>query len=54
MKNTMPSSVEVEVVSLFHNVKAGEPTRVALEEISHPQQAMPMQTDNSATEGISI
>ena len=38
--------------ALFYNAKLGETIRVVLEEIFHPQQANPMQTDNSTAEGI--
>ena len=48
----MSSAAESEVGALFHNANAGQPIRVTLEEMGHPQQATPMQTDNSTTQGI--
>ena len=41
-----------EVGSLFHNYKADEIIRVTLEEMGHPQRAMPIQKYNSPTEEI--
>ena len=38
--------------ALLYNFKAVEPIRVVFEETSHPQQATPMQTDNSTLEEI--
>ena len=45
------SASEADLGALFHNSKAWEPIRVTLEEMFHPQQATPMQTDNSTMEG---
>ena len=38
--------------ALFHNAKSVEPIRVTLEEMGHPQRAMPIQKYNSPTEEI--
>ena len=48
----MSSSVEAKVGALLHNSKAGESIRVNPEEMGHPQQATPTQTDNSTENGI--
>ena len=52
MKNVTSSASESEAEALFNNYKAGEPIRVTLEEMVHPQQSMPMHTYNSTTDGI--
>ena len=47
----MSSEAEAEVGSLFYNSKSGEPIRVTLDEMVHPQQATPMNIDNWDVEG---
>ena len=44
--------VEVEVGAFFHNAKAGEPIRVTLEEMGHPQPATQMHMDNYTVDSI--
>jgi hypothetical protein len=52
MQNVMSSAAEAEVGALFLNTKEGVPLRTALIEMGHPQQATPIQTDNSTAFGI--
>ena len=37
---------------MFHNAKLGKPTRVTLEEMGHPKQAIPMNTYNFTADKI--
>ena len=52
LKNVMASAAEAELGGLLVNAKDGEVIRNTLEEMGHPQQPKPMQTDNSTTSGI--
>ena len=46
------SAAETEYASLFINSREGEAIRTALEELGHPQDATPIQCDNSCATGI--
>ena len=48
----MSSAMELEDASIFMAAKEACPIRVALEEMGHPQPAIPMQVDNSAAVGF--
>ena len=50
----MSSVAEAELGALFLNAKAVVPIRKMLEEMGHPQPAMPVQTDDSTANGIVI
>jgi hypothetical protein len=52
IKHVMSSATEVEVGSIFSNVKEAVPLRVVLEEMGHRQPPPPIQTDNSTAYGI--
>jgi hypothetical protein len=48
----MSSAAEAELETLFLHAKQACPIRTTLEELGHPQPAMPLQTDNSTAAGI--
>lgn len=52
MREVLSSAAEAELGALFHNGKEACPLRMALEEMSHPQPATPMATDNNTASGI--
>ena len=45
-------AMETKVAATFYNAKEGLPLCVALEEMGHPQGAVPIRTDNSTAKGI--
>ena len=52
LKVVVSSAAEAEIGALFVNAKEAEPIRTALEELGYPQNATPIQTDNSTAYGI--
>ena len=52
LKHMMASAAEAELGGLFINAKEGEVLRTSLEEMGHPEEPTPMQTDNSAASCI--
>jgi hypothetical protein len=52
MKPVLSSASEAEIGALFKNCKRAEILRTTLEEMGWPQQATPVQTDNSTARGI--
>jgi hypothetical protein len=49
----MASTAEAEVGALFVNGQEATILQTTLEELSHPQPATPIKTDNSTADGIS-
>ena len=52
IKHVMSSAAEAKISGLFINAKEGEILRNTLDEMGHPQEATPIQTDNSTASGI--
>jgi hypothetical protein len=52
MSVVLSSATEAETGALFHNAKDAAPLRIVLDEMGHPQQATPIQTDNACAAGI--
>jgi hypothetical protein len=52
LKEIMASASEAELAALFHNCREACPISVTLEELEHPQPAIPVKTDNSTAAGI--
>ena len=52
LRNVMSSAAETEVGALFLNAKEGTVLRTTLDEMGYPQQATPIQTDNSTASGV--
>ena len=53
MREVISSATEAKLAALFHNGKEACPIRITLEELGHPQPAMPLQTNNSTASGTS-
>jgi hypothetical protein len=47
MKQVLSSATEAEAGPLFYNAKDAAPIRIALDELGHPQDSTPLQTDNA-------
>ena len=52
MKAVLSSAAEAEIAGLFINAKHAIPQRNLLEEMGHKQPPTPIQTDNTAANGI--
>jgi hypothetical protein len=52
IKHVMSSAAEAEIAGLFINAKEGEIICTTLDEMGYPQNATPIQTDNSTASGI--
>ena len=52
MKNVMSSAAEAEICAQFINEKEGTIIRITLEEMGWPQEATPVQLDNSTALGL--
>ena len=52
IKSVLSSATEAELGALFYNAKDGAMLQTTLEDMGHPQQATPIQTDNACAAGI--
>eukprot|EP00957_Ditylum_brightwellii_P034780 2636119-Ditylum_brightwellii.AAC.1 len=52
LKCVMASAAEAECSGLYQNGREAIPLRMTLEEMGHPQPAIPIATDNTTVEGI--
>ena len=52
LRNVIASAMEAELGGLFENCQKGEPIRVALEEMGHPQPPTPVATDNTTAVSV--
>eukprot|EP00957_Ditylum_brightwellii_P204011 15337211-Ditylum_brightwellii.AAC.1 len=52
IQNVMSSAAEAEIGALYVNTRKGEESRLALEEMGHPQPPTPVMMDNSTACGI--
>jgi hypothetical protein len=51
LKHGMSSAAEAEIGSVFINAKEGTVLHTTLEEMGHPQQPTPLETDNTTLTG---
>ena len=52
MKNMLSSAAESDTGALFENFQEAEQIRVSLEEMGHPKEATPVDTENMCAVGI--
>jgi hypothetical protein len=52
MREVLSSAAEAELGALFHNGKEACPLNIAVDEMGHPQPAIPMVTNNNTASGI--
>ena len=52
IKHVMASATEAELAALYITAREAVYIRIILQELGHPQQATPLQTDNSMAEAV--
>jgi hypothetical protein len=52
LNKAMASSAEAETVGVYKNARLGTVLRFTLQEMGHPQEATPIETDNTTAHGI--